>query len=58
MAESLRMGELHGPPGIRDRADDIPVNEVPDAPHPHDECGRDSHFVGYRKKALSIEAAE
>ena len=58
MAEALRVGELHGPPDVGHRADDLAVDEVADASRPHQERGRDYQNVRHEQERLAVAVRE
>ena len=58
MAEALRVGELHRPPDIGRRADDLAVDEVSDPSHAHQESGRNDERVRHEQEGLPVAACE
>ncbi len=58
MAEALRVGELHRPRHVGHRADDLAVDEVPDASHAHQERGGNDQRVRHEQERLGVPARE
>ena len=58
MPEALGVGELHRPPDVGRRTDDLAVDEIADSSHPHQERGRNDERVGYQQERLAAAVRE